>query len=293
MAREFVIDDSPSRELLPIILSGNNGEDFEKFYHSRMKWYGYHIIQDRFCEYGLFDDLIYKLKPQIAAKLVPYATEIAINETNKRFSSAVYLLADLCDRAAGIPTVKELQTHFSTLLKRVRMLSFHKNIIADWNKVVNYYISDSSMKNEDFVVLNDSYLSFIDTNFPSLNDNSAYYCPVPFTIIEEKVKGCVGNYKPLRCVRTAKIGTTSNWVWLYENIEGNVWHWYILICVQNDGSYEISKRSMHSKINITPEKLLLDFHYGANDDVGFVSMSSSYEAVEETMKELKERLLTK
>ena len=50
---------------------------------------------------------------------------------------------------------------------------------------------------------------------------------------------------------------------------------------------------MHSKINITPEKLLLDYHYGANEDVVFPSFSTSYEVVEGVMKELKERLLAK
>jgi hypothetical protein len=126
---------------------------------------------------------------------------------------------------------------------------------------VNYPIKSFILNgvDKDYNKVSKEFLSL----FPSIDNNSLKSCPIPETKIMDEIDGIIGKYEPLKFVRSAKIDNDKYWVWVYKNISGNVWNWYITVKQDEENRINIERHRMHGGVNKTPEKLLLEYHYNS------------------------------
>lgn len=264
--RDFIINKAPGKEIIPIIIEINSFNDFNAFYKVRVDWYGYPLIHDRFVTYGLFDDLTdqFPKEKEMVSKFIDYSITIAEQETDKRFLNSIFLILNFCGLAKEIVNPTKLQIEkIKGLSNRVKKLSFFPNMLTFWEQILDYLTLEPSFLKEDLMVHYDDYMRFIDLDFPNIDNNTSVSCPVDTKKICSEIEGIVGEYEPLKFVRSAIIDNDMYWVWLYKNITGNVWSWYVTVKQDEKGELFIERHSMHGGVNKTPEKLLLDYHYSS------------------------------
>lgn len=261
---ERIIDKAPGKDLIKIIIKKLSFDDFYAFYKIRVNRYGYPLIHDRLVTYGIFDDLInqFPKEKKYVSMSIDFSITIAEQETDEKFLNSIFLIVDFCGIAKKVskPTALQIE-RITKLCNRVKKLSFVPNLISFWNQILNYLSLEKSFRNEEYLVEPDDYNEFIDMHFSTIDNNTYDSCPVNEAIIRKEIKGIVGVYEPLKFVRSAKIGTDRYWVWLYKNITGNIWSWYITVKQDEKNEVVVEKHSMHSGVTKTPERLLLEYHY--------------------------------
>ena len=265
--REFKIDKAPGKDLIPQIIEHKSYDEFFNFYKIRVDWYGYPLIHDRLVTYGLFDDLTDQFieEKENVSKFIDYAILIAEQESDKRFLNSIFLILDFCGIAKRLEiTPTQSQIHkLSNLVNRVRKLSFFPNMTTFWEQILDFLSTNSAFMKTDYLVNDDAYLSVINMDFPSIDNNTIKSCPVTEEQMKAEIEVIVGEYEPLKFVRSAIIDSDRYWVWLYKNITGNIWSWYFTVKQDEQNNIEIKRHSMHGGVNKTPEKLLLEYHYKA------------------------------
>lgn len=259
--RVFIIDQAPVKGLIPQIIRDKKFTDFRDFYSIRVDWWAYPLIHDRCVTYGLFDDLIYSLPrdQKLLSTLLDHAIKIIQTEVHQRFICALYLILDIfrISHKLSIPSLE--QTKLILELKPlVQKFSFVANMSSFWEQIINFLHKKNRLEKPSNYLINDhDYELFFDLNFPS-----AYFpCPIKTNRIKKEIEGAVGEYEPLTLLTSAKIENINYWVWLYKNISGNVWSWYITVREDEDSNIQIRRHSIHGKITRSPEKLILEYHY--------------------------------
>jgi hypothetical protein len=264
--RELIIDKAPGKELIEKILRTNSFNDVNEFYKIRVDWYGYPLIHDRMITYGLFQDLVDEMhnKQVNNSKFIDYAIKIAESETDKRFLNAIFFILNFCTLAEQKvnPTADQIN-RISALKERVQKLSFFPNMTTFWERILDYLIKEPTFIKNEFMVYDEDYKIYFDLNFQSIDDNTEISCPIENHTITKEIEGIEGEYEPLKFVRSAKIDEFKYWVWLYKNITGNVWNWYITVRQDEKGDVLLERHSMHGGVTKTPEKLLLNYHYNS------------------------------
>ncbi len=262
--REFIIDKAPGKDLIPAIIENQSFNDFSAFYKIRVDWHGYPLIHDRLVTYGLFDDLTnnFPEDKEAIAKFIDFSINIAELETDKRFINSIFLILDFCGIAKRItkPTAYQIEKIIG-LIGRVKKLSFFPNMSTFWEQILDYLTIGNLINKEEYLVYDNVYINIINLDFPSIDNNSSKSCPIPETKIMDEMDYIIGEYEPLKFVRSAKIDNDNYWVWVYKNISGNVWSWYITVKQDEENRIYIERHKMHGGINKTPEKLLLEYHY--------------------------------
>ncbi|MFN9710397.1 MAG: hypothetical protein ACK55K_03195 [Bacteroidota bacterium] len=261
---KFIIDKAPGKDLIPAIIENKSFDDFYAFYKIRVDWHGYPLIHDRMVTYGLFHDLTHSIPEdkETILKFIDFSIRIAENESDKRFLNSLFLILDFCSIAEEftIPTQHQIDK-ITSLVYRVKKLSFLPNITTFWEHILDFLVLGKSIKKEDYVVKNDDYLSVMNMDFPTIDDNTVKSCPVSESKLMEEIEGVDGEYEPLQFVRSAMIDTDKYWVWQYKNITGNDWSWYITVKQDDKNKITIERHLMQSGERKTPEKLLLEYHY--------------------------------
>jgi hypothetical protein len=264
--REFILDKAPGKDLIHVIIENKSFDDFYAFYKLRVDWYGYPLIHDRFVTYGLFDDLKndFPENEECISKFIDFSINIAELETDKRFLNSIFLILNFCGIAKKItkPTAYQIEK-VTSLINRVRKLSFFPNMSTFWEQILDYLTIGNLINKEEYLVNDDDYINIINLDFPSIDNNSLKSCPIPETKIMDEIDGIIGKYEPLKFVRSAKIDNDKYWVWVYKNISGNVWNWYITVKQDEENRINIERHRMHGGVNKTPEKLLLEYHYNS------------------------------
>ena len=265
--RELIIDKAPGKDLIPQIIKDKSYDDFFNFYKIRVDWYGYPLIHDRFVTYGLFNDLTdqFREEKENVSEFIDFSILIAEQENDKRFLNSIFLILDFCGIAKKSEiTPTQNQTHkIPNLVNRVQKLSFFPNMTTFWDQILDFLSTNNTFVKIDYLVQDDAYLSVINMDFPSIDNNTNKSCPITEEQMKEEIDGIVGEYEPLKFVRSAIIDSDRYWVWLYKNITGNIWSWYFTVKQDEHNKIEIERHSMHGGVNKTPEKLLLEYHYKA------------------------------
>jgi hypothetical protein len=265
--RELIIDKAPGKDLIPQIIKDKSYDDFFNFYKIRVDWYGYPLIHDRFVTYGLFNDLTdqFREEKENVSEFIDFSILIAEQENDKRFLNSIFLILDFCGIAKKSEiTPNQNQMHkIPNLVNRVQKLSFFPNMTTFWDQILDFLSTNSTFVKIDYLVQDDAYLSVINMDFPSIDNNTNKSCPITEEQMKEEIDGIVGEYEPLKFVRSAIIDSDRYWVWLYKNITGNIWSWYFTVKQDEHNKIEIERHSMHGGVNKTPEKLLLEYHYKA------------------------------
>jgi hypothetical protein len=265
--REFIIDKAPGKDLIPQIIKDKSYDEFFNFYKIRVDWYGYPLIHDRFVSYGLFDDLTdqFREEKENVSEFIDLSILIAEQENDKRFLNSIFLILDFCGIAkkSEITPTQNQMHKIPNLVNRVRKLSFLPNMTTFWDQILDFLSTNNTFVKTDYLVQDDAYLSVINMDFPSIDNNTNKSCPITEEQMKEEIDGIVGEYEPLKFVRSAIIDSDRYWVWLYKNITGNIWSWYFTVKQDEQNKIEIERHSMHGGVNKTPEKLLLDYHYKA------------------------------
>jgi hypothetical protein len=260
----FKIDKAPGKDLIPKIIEQGLFSDFYEFYKIRVDWYDYPLIHDRYATYGLFDDLSNEVpeNKDLMSKYINYSIQIAEAETDKRFLNSLFLVMHFCSLAKDylIPSQEQIEK-ITGLRERVQKFSFFPNITTFWNHILEFLAIEQSFDKKKLVVQEGDYQNYIDLNFKNIDNNTPISCPVELQQIEKEIEDINGEYEPLRFVRSASIDGDKYWVWLYKNISGNVWSWYITVKQDVDGKIIIEKHWMHCGVAQSPERLLLDYHY--------------------------------
>lgn len=107
----------------------------------------------------------------------------------------------------------------------------------------------------------DDYKVFIDSNFPSIDNNTEKSCPVDMSEILNAITDIEGEYEPLKFVRSAQIEKYKYWIWLYKNVNGMNPDWYISVQRDEFGFETIKRNSLSGEVTMTPEEFLLEYHY--------------------------------
>lgn len=266
--REFIIDKAPGKELIPNIIETESFNNLNEFYKIRVDWYGYPLIHDRFVTFGLFNDLINEIPNDriIISKFIDFSIIIAECETDERFLNAIFFILNFCQLSKEKinPTAQQI-SRILALKERVQKRSFLSNMSTFWEQILECLSKEPTFNKNDFIVKDDDYKLFIDTNFPCIDNNTDISSPIEKSDIIKQIEGIKGEYEPIKFVRSAHIDKVKYWVWLYKNIMGNVWNWYITVRQDEKGFTTLKKYSMHGSITKTPEKLLLDYHYFLNE----------------------------
>lgn len=260
----FKIDNAPGKELIQKIIEQTFFSDFYEFYKVRVDWYGYPLIHDRFVTYGLYDDLSNSIpkESELISKFINYSIEIAERETDKRFLNAIFLVMDFCSLGKEFFIPSQIQINrIIKLQSRVKMLSFLPNMTTFWNNILNILSNEKTFDKSLYIVNDSDYQKCINLNFKIIDNNSPITCPVDISIIKKEVEEIKGEYEPLKFVMSAAIEDDLYWVWLYKNITGNIWSWYITVKQDNEGKTSIETHSMHGGVTKSPESLLLNYHY--------------------------------
>ena len=264
--RELIIDKAPGKQLIPKIIESNSFIDVNEFYKIRVDWYGYPLIHDRMITYGLFQDLVDEMynKQVNNSKFIDYAIKIAESETDKRFLNAIFLILKCCSLAEQKvnPTIDQIK-RISALKERVQKLSFFPNMTTFWEQILDYIFKDQKLMKIEFLVKDEDYKIHFDINYPSIDDNTEISCPMKNSEIIKEIQDIEGEYEPLKFVRSAQIEKDKYWVWLYKNITGNVWSWYVSVKKGNQGVIVLKKHPIHGSARETPERLLLEYHYNS------------------------------
>lgn len=264
----FIIDRAPGKELIPLIIAEKSFEHFFEFYKVRVDWYGYPLIHDRLITYGLFYDLtssFIKKKRKTVSIFIDYAIKIAEEENDKRFLNAIFLVSEFCNIAKRVikPTQEQIE-RIKNLYFRVKKLSFMPNITGFWDQTIRFLATAKNEFNKnDFIVEPDDYKEIVDLNFPSIDYNTPKSCPISELEVFEKVKNNVGEYEPLKFVRSAIIDSDKYWVWLYKGIGEDSDNYYVTVKQDKDNKTTISKYKMYYCISKTPEEILFQYHCGA------------------------------
>lgn len=263
---EFIINKAPGKELIPKIIESKSFDYLNDFYKLRVDWYGYPIIQDRMVTYGLFDDLTNQFPndTESISTFIDYSIQLARNESDKRLINAIFLILGFCllGNDNCMPTKSQIKALIE-LKARAQKLSFFPNMSCFWDQILDYFSKDVTFNKQAYTVNDDDYKNLLDLDFPTIEDNNPDSCPINFQVIENEIKGIVGVYEPLKFVRSAIIDNDKYWVWLYKNITGNVWSWYITVKQEQNGKSTLEKHSMHGGVTKTPEELLLEYHYNS------------------------------
>jgi hypothetical protein len=261
---KFIIDKAPGKDLIPAIIENKSFDDFYAFYKTRVNWYGYPLIHDRMVTYGLFHDLTHSIPKdkETILKFIDFSIIIAENESDKRFSNSLFLILDFCSIAEEFTTPTQNQVaKITSLVNRVRKLSFLPNITTFWEHILDFLVLGKSIKKDDFVVKNDDYLSVMNMDFQTIDDNTLKSCPVPESKIMEEIESVDGEYEPLQFVRSAMIDTDKYWVWKCKNNGDSLWNYYITVKQDDKNKITIERHLMQSGERKTPERLLLEYHY--------------------------------
>jgi hypothetical protein len=261
----FILDEAPGKDLIPQIIEQKSYDDFFNFYKIRVEWYGYPLIHDICVTYGLFDDLTdqFSEEKENVSKFIDFSILIAEQESDKRFLNSIFLILTFCGiakKAEITPTQNQIHK-LSNLVNRVRKLYFLPNMIIFWEQILDFLSTNSTFLKTDYLVQGDANLSVINIDFPSIDNNTIKSCPVTEEQMKEEIVGIVGEYEPLKFVRSAIIDSDRYWVWLYKNITGNIWSWYFTVKQDEQDNIEIERHSMHGGVDKTPEKLLVEYHY--------------------------------
>ena len=261
----FILDEAPGKDLIPQIIEQKSYDDFFYFYKVRVDWYGYPLIHDICVTYGLFDDLTdqFSEEKENVSKFIDFSILIAEQESDKRFLNSIFLILTFCGiakKAEITPTQNQIHK-LSNLVNRVRKLYFLPNMIIFWEQILDFLSTNSTFLKTDYLVQGDANLSVINIDFPSIDNNTIKSCPVTEEQMKEEIEGIVGEYEPLKFVRSAIIDSDRYWVWLYKNITGNIWSWYFTVKQDEQDNIEIERHSMHGGVDKTPEKLLVEYHY--------------------------------
>ena len=261
----FILDEAPGKDLIPQIIEQKSYADFFYFYKIRVDWYGYPLIHDICVTYGLFDDLTDQLseEKENVSKFIDFSILIAEQESDKRFLNSIFLILTFCGiakKAEISPTQNQIHK-LSNIVNRVRKLSFLPNMIIFWEQILDFLSTNSTFLKTDYLVQDNANLSVINIDFPSIDNNTIKSCPVTEEQMKEEIEGIVGEYEPLKFVRSAIIDSDRYWVWLYKNITGNIWSWYFTVKQDEQDNIEIERHSMYGGVDKTPEKLLVEYHY--------------------------------
>jgi hypothetical protein len=262
--REFLLEKAPGKELIPILVQEPSYEKLGAFYNIRVNWHGYPIVHDYLVSYGLFDDLMQSFPndSEQIAQFIDYSIDMASQETDNRFVNSLFLLLGFCQRGKSVISPTQFQ-YIIELRPRVQKLSFIANMVCFWNQLLDCLPNYGDYNKNQVTVSSNDYLQFIDLNFPSLDNNTAIACPVTTESIQKEMRGMVGKYEPLQFKRSAIIEDNQYWVWLYKNITGNIWNWYITVTKDPQGNVKVEKYSMYRLVTMTPEQLLLKYHFGS------------------------------
>ena len=261
----FILDEAPGKDLIPQIIEQKSYDDFFYFYKIRVDWYGYPLIHDICVTYGLFDDLTdqFSEEKENVSKFIDFSILIAEQESDKRFLNSIFLILTFCGiakKAEITPTQNQIHK-LSNLVNRVRKLYFLPNMIIFWGQILDFLSTNSTFLKTDYLVQDDANLSVINIDFPSIDNNTIKSCPVSEEQMKEEIEGIVGEYEPLKFVRSAIIDSDRYWVWLYKNITSNIWSWYFTVKQDEQDNIEIERHSMYGGVDKTPEKLLVEYHY--------------------------------
>lgn len=260
----MIIDRAPGKELIPLIIESRSFDDFYQFYKARVDWAGRPLIHDRMVSYGIFDDLVEKLEndKETVKVLIDFSIQIAKDENDKRFINSIFLLLDLCTVGLLLHLpAKEQVNLICGLQKRVQRLSFLPNLAHYWNSILDYCNNDDlQFKRDKFLVSTDDYRFALDIRFSDTNEDHPKPCPLSESELMLELNGIAGVYKKLRFVQAVMIEKMSYWVWVYENISGNVWDWHILVRQDENGNTMVFRDSFHKENKTDIIRTLCNYH---------------------------------
>jgi hypothetical protein len=261
---DFIIDQAPGKELIPGIIERASLEDVETFYKIRSNWNGGPLIHDRFVTYSIFSDLMDELpddKPLILT-LLEVSIQIAEKEGNRRFCNALLLVKLFCYRASENDWIEE--SHREAILclyPRVLLLSFRANLATFWEGILKHLSDEGAIDLSAYYVKEDAYKIYTPQLITYLDQQPIPNCPVEKEKLEKDLAFFEGEYEPLRLVTVAQLENIRYWVWVYRNISGNVFSFYVTVSQDEQGKITFRKHHQHEGIHTTPERLLLEEHY--------------------------------
>ena len=261
---DFIIDQAPGKELIPIIRESGSFEDLETFYRLRTDWNGGPLIHDRFVTYSIFTDLMDELpedKP-LFLRLLEASIQIANKEGNRRFCNALFLVKQFCYRASEKGWIEECHREdILCLYPRVLLLSFRANLTTFWEGILKHLSDEGAIDLSAYYVKVDDYKPYIPRLITYLDHQPIPECPVDKEKLEKDLSSIQGEFEPLRLVTVAQLENIRYWVWVYRNISGNIWSFYIIVSQDEQGKIHIEKNPQHGGIHTSSERLLLEEHY--------------------------------
>lgn len=261
---DFIIDHAPGKELIPIITESGSLEALETFYRLRTDWNGGPLIHDRFVTYSIFTDLMDGLPDdkQLILRLLEASIQIANKEGNRRFCNALFLVKLFCYRASEKGWIEESHREdILCLYPRVLLLSFRANLTTFWEGILKHLSDEGVIDLSAYYVKEDAYKIYIPQLITYLDHQPIPECPVQKEKLEKDLAFFEGEYEPLRLVTVAQLENIRYWVWVYRNISGNVFSFYITISQDEQGKITFRKHHQHGGIYTTPERLLLEEYY--------------------------------
>lgn len=258
--RQLLIEDAPGKELIPLIKEDGDLDAFREFYKIRRDWGGRPLIHDRFVTYGIFDDLASGLSLQRQAQMLPVAIELASAETDRHFICAVFLISDLIAGLSRSPEQESIEESIAVMHDRARKLSLFPNMSSFWNQIIKRLPNEASRA---LSIHSDDWKEVISLDLPVADHSGFQNCPGGEAKVREAVAGIKGGEFVLEFKRNAVYEGSKFWIWLYRNVsERPIWHFYVYVVLAPDGTVGVHRHSMHSRVNMSPEELVVKHAYG-------------------------------
>lgn len=264
MRVKFIPEDAPRQDLVPILIENISYKDLNTFYKARVDWYDYPLIHRRMSTYGLFEDLKeqFPKDPQSILKFIDYATDIAYQETDKRFLNALFLVLNACELAANVTELDYARFQsVVALFVRVRKLSFVPNITSFWKQIIESLLINNTEAIHEFLkvsfqVKESDFTKSMDMKFPTIDNNSPAACPASKEELQKALTKSKRDFNDFKYLRSALIEKDKYWLYIDLNSKGDSSD-YLIVKQDVNGEVFLKTKSMWGK----PIYVLVAYHY--------------------------------
>jgi hypothetical protein len=204
-----------------------------------------------------------KVWGEIDPQKVPYwFRKYYSQEGNRRFCNALFLAKLFAYQASENGWIEEHHREaILSLYPRVQLLSFRANLTTFWEGILKYLSDEGAIDLSAYYVKEDAYKIYIPQLITYLDQQPIPECPVQKDKLEKDLAFIQGEYEPLRLVTVAQLENIRYWVWVYKNISGNIFSFYVTVSQDEQRKSTFRKHPQHGGIHTSPERLLLEEHY--------------------------------